>query len=197
MESRTKILGHPIHPMLIVFPLGLLVSAVVFDIIYLITGNAIFPTISFYNIAFGIIGGLIAALFGFIDWLALPGGTRAKSIGAYHGLGNVLIVVLFAVSWLIRNANPGHLPSTLAVVLSFAGILLGLVTAWLGGELVDRLGVGVDPGANLNAPSSLSGVPTSARMPAIPVTGDQREWREPRPENHEDSDEIDRPGGTI
>lgn len=183
MESKTKVLGHPIHPMLIVFPLGLFISAVVFDIIYLIIGNAIFPMISFYNIAFGVIGGLAAALFGFVDWLSLPGGTRAKSVGAFHGLGNALIVVLFILSWLIRNAATGHVPSPLALVFSFAGILLGLVTAWLGGEMVDRLGVGVYPGANLDAPNSLSGVPASPTRSAVPVTGEPREHQ---PENPED-----------
>lgn len=177
MESRVKAFGHPIHPMLIVLPLGLLASAVIFDIVYLITGNAIFPTIAFYDITVGILGGLLAAAFGFIDWLAVPGGTRAKSVGAFHGLGNLTLVILFAISWFIRNGDPLHLPSTVALVFSFAGILLGLVTAWLGGEMVDRLGVGVDRGANVNAPSSLSGVPASVasaanpHVAAVPVTG--------------------------
>lgn len=194
MESKTKVLGHPIHPMLIVFPLGLFISVVVFDIIYLISGNTVFPMISFYNIAFGVVGGLLAALFGFIDWLSLPGGTRAKSVGVFHGLGNALIVVLFVLSWLIRNPASGHIPSTLALVLSFAAILLGLITAWLGGELVDRLGVGVYPGANLNAPNSLSGAAASVTRSPVPVTGEQREHGSERPE---DRDEMNPPGKTM
>ena len=91
--------------------------------------------------------------------MAIPSGTRAKAIGLWHGLGNVVVVGLFAVSWLLRTASPFHTPSMTAVALSFAAIALGGVTAWLGGELVDRLGVGVDEGAHLNAPSSLSGRP--------------------------------------
>ena len=188
MESHVKIAGHPIHPVLIVLPLGLLGSAVIFDIIYLITGNGIFPTVAFYDIALGILGGLVAALFGFIDWLAVPGGTRAKTIGAWHGIGNATIVVLFAISWLLRNADPGHVPSTVAYICSFAGVLLALVTAWLGGEMVDRLGVGVYPGANLDAPSSLSGMPASTRFAGAAGaavagrgSGDFEETREDQP----------------
>ena len=163
MESKVKLVGHPIHPMLIVFPLGLLVTSVVLDIIYLVTGNGILPTVSFWNIAAGIIGGLLAAVFGLVDWLAVPGGTRAKQVGLWHGAGNVVIVVLFLISWFLRLNSPNYVPSGLALALSFIAILLGLVTAWLGGELVDRLGVGVDTGANLNAPNSLSGQPASAQ----------------------------------
>ena len=162
MESRVKILGHPTHPMLIVFPVGLFTTAVIFDILYLILGNPVFPTVSFYAIAVGVIGGLLAAIFGFIDWLGLPSNSRAKRIGGWHGLGNFVIVVLFSISWLLRNGNANFVPSGFALTLSFVGIAMALVTAWIGGELVYRLGVGVDPGANVNAPSSLSESSASA-----------------------------------
>src|ERR687884_663544 len=102
MESKVKLFGHPIHPMLIVLPLGLLAAALVFDILYLITGNGALATVAFWNILAGIIGGLLAAVFGLIDWLAIPGGTRAKQVGLLHGVGNVVVVGLFAVSWLLR-----------------------------------------------------------------------------------------------
>ena len=161
MESRAKALGHPIHQMLIPFPFGLLATAVIFDIIYLIWGNPTMPTVAYWMIGAGIVGGLIAAPFGLIDWLAIPKNTRAKSVGLIHGLGNVVVLVLFLVSCLIRYYNSTRIiayePSTLALVCSFAGFLLAGVTGWLGGELVDRLSVGVDEGASLNAPSSLNG----------------------------------------
>ena len=162
MESRVKLLGHPVHPMLIVFPLGLLATAVIFDILVLLFTNRLLPTASYYMIAAGVLGGLLAAIFGFIDWLALPTGSRAKSIGLWHGLGNVLITVLFAVSWLLRGNNVDFVPDSLALILSFAGTALALITAWIGGELVYRLGVGVDPGANVNAPNSLTESSASA-----------------------------------
>jgi uncharacterized membrane protein len=165
MESRVKLFGHPVHPQLIVFPLGLLATAVIFDVVYMITAHVSFPTVSFYMIATGIIGGLLAAIFGFIDWLALPSNTRAKSIGLWHGIGNVVIVTLFAISWLLRRDNANFAPDGLALLLSFAGVGLALITGWIGGELVYRLGVAVDPGANVNAPSSLT-----ERLPAAPGT---------------------------
>ncbi len=107
-------------------------------------------------IAAGIITGLLAAVFGAIDWVAIPAGTRAKGIATAHGLGNVLIVGLFALAWWLRRDTTGP-ASGLPLALEVIGVLGALVTGWLGGELVDRLGVGVDPGANLDAPSSLSG----------------------------------------
>jgi uncharacterized membrane protein len=166
MESRVKLFGHPVHPMLIVFPLGLLVMALIFDILYLVTSNATWAMVAYYDIIAGVIGGLIAAVFGFLDWLAIPDGTRAKRVGLLHGIGNVIVVVLFILSWFVRRGEPGRLPSTLAFVLALAGVLLGAVTGWLGGELVNRLGVGVYPRANLNAPSSLSGQPADSKRAA-------------------------------
>jgi uncharacterized membrane protein len=148
--------------MLIVFPLGLLATAVIFDILYLIFKNALLPTASFYMIAAGAIGGLLAAIFGFIDWSGLPNNSRAKAIGLWHGLGNFVIVLLFIGSWLLRRNNVDFVPNGLALILSFVGAGMALITAWIGGELVYRLGVAVDPGANVNAPSSLSNRPATA-----------------------------------
>jgi uncharacterized membrane protein len=155
METRVKAFGHAIHPMLIPFPLGLLATAVVFDIVYLFTDRPGFAVAAAYMIGAGIIGGLLAAPFGWIDWFRIPGGTRAKSVGLLHGVGNIVVVALFAVSWLVRTTN-GWEPTAFALVCSFAAVLLAVVTAWLGGELVERLGVSVDEGAGLDAPSSLS-----------------------------------------
>ncbi|HEY7088468.1 MAG TPA: DUF2231 domain-containing protein [Tepidisphaeraceae bacterium] len=158
MQARAKLFGHPIHQMLIVFPLGLLGGSIVFDIIYLATKAGRWADVAFGVIAVGIISALLAAVFGFIDYLAIPSRTRAKRIGALHGVGNVIVVVLFIISWFLRRPAP-QFPPTSAIVLSFIGVGLAVITGWLGGELVDRLGVGVDEGANLDASSSLSGRP--------------------------------------
>jgi uncharacterized membrane protein len=159
MESRAKLFGHPIHPMLVVLPLGLFIFVLVCDVAYLLTRRPEFAVVAYWDVVGGIIGGLLAAIFGAIDWLGIPRGTRAKAIGVWHGLGNVLVVALFAINWFLRANAPGLVPSTTAIALTFAAIGLGGVTAWLGGELVDRLGVGVDEGAHLDAPSSLTGRP--------------------------------------
>jgi uncharacterized membrane protein len=156
MEAKARLFGHPIHQALIVFPLGVLATAVIFDVIHLVTSGPRWAEVSFWMICAGVIAGLVAAPFGFIDWLGIPGGTRAKRIGLLHGVGNVVVVLLFAASWVMRRDNP-TVPEALALVLSFAGGGLALITGWLGGELVSRLGIGVSEGANVNAPSSLSG----------------------------------------
>jgi len=159
MESRAKLLGHPIHQMLIVLPLGLFVSAVVFDALFLARGLPVLALASYWNIALGIVGGLLAAVFGFIDWLAIPRATRARRIGLLHGSVNVLVVAAFATAWLMRRGTIDLAPATNVFLLEVAGLLLGTVGGWLGGELVDRLGIGVTEGANVNAPSSLSSQP--------------------------------------
>jgi uncharacterized membrane protein len=162
MEVRTRVFGHPLHQMLIVFPLGLLTTAIIFDFIHLATHTPLWSTVSYWMIAAGIIGGLVAAIFGLTDWLGIPSGTRAYRLGLLHGIGNVCVVALFAISWWLRRPDPGS-PSALAIVLAVVGGGLSLITGWLGGELVDRLGVGVSEGANLDAPSSLTGHPIQKR----------------------------------
>jgi uncharacterized membrane protein len=168
MESRTKLLGHPIHPMLIVLPLGLFIGAVVFDALYFWRGNATFAAIGYWNIAGGIIGGLLAAVFGFVDWLAIPAGTRAKRIGLLHGGSNVIVVALFAFVWWTRTAAADTLSANVFLI-EVVALVLGSVAGWLGGELVDRLGVGVDDGAHLDSPSSLSGRPARPRESSPPT----------------------------
>jgi uncharacterized membrane protein len=157
MESHVKFLGHPVHPVLIVYPLGLLSAAVIFDLLYLATGNEQLATFSFWGMLAGIVGGLAAALFGLLDWLSIPRGTRARRIGMYHGLGNLVVVGLFLLSFLTRMSDPAYLPDTTPLLVELLGVALALVTAWLGGELVYRLRVGVDDGANLDASSSVGG----------------------------------------
>jgi uncharacterized membrane protein len=73
-----------------------------------------------------------------------------------HGAGNVVVILLYGLSWLLRMDAPAA-PQTLAIILAFAGGAVALVTGWLGGELVDRLAIGVDEGAHADAPSSLRG----------------------------------------
>lgn len=177
MESRVKLAGHPVHPMLIVFPLGLLATAVLFDIIYLVTDTPRWTETAYYMIGAGVIGGAAAAVPGWVDWAAIPARTRAKRIGLVHGVGNVIVLALFVVSWLLRRPNFSA-PPTEAIVAALGGFALAAFTGWLGGELVDRLGVGVDHGAHLDAPSSLSALPASGMAGRRP-SGDRRAYPQP------------------
>jgi uncharacterized membrane protein len=155
MQGKAKLLGHPVHQMLIVFPLGLLATGVLFDLIYIANARPMMAAVAYWMMAAGIIGGVLAAPFGLADWIAIPSGTRAKKIGGVHGLGNVVVLLLFLGSWWLRRADIQS-PTVVAHTLSFIGAALAMVTAWLGGELVDRLGVGVYDDANVNAPNSIT-----------------------------------------
>lgn len=152
---RVRVLGHPVHPMLVVFPLGLLVTAVVFDLVDLLGGGEVFGEVAYWNIAAGLVGAALAALFGWLDWFNIPQGTRARRIGLLHGSGNLLVSLVFLVVWLVRQAEPAHAAGGGLFVIEVLAIGLASVTAWMGGELVDRLGIGVDEEAHPDAPSSL------------------------------------------
>ncbi len=155
-----KLAGHPIHPMLVGLPIGMLTLSVIFDGIYLATQSPRWSDISFWSLALGILAGLLAAPWGSIDWLKIPSGTRAKRIGLFHGICAVTAIALFAISWFLRYETP-TLPPTNAIIFSFVAMAVLAIAGWLGGELVFRLGIGVDRGANPDSSSSLSGAPAS------------------------------------
>jgi len=160
-----RIAGHAVHPMLVVFPLGLLATSVVWDICRLATGHPSWGTVAFWTIVAGVVGGLLAAVPGFVDWVAIPGGTRAKRVGVYHMVLNLTVVGLFVVSLIARGASPGgySLAGFGRMIWGWIGVALALVSGWLGGELVETLGVSVRDGADLNAPSPLRPRRGSAR----------------------------------
>ncbi|HET7224786.1 MAG TPA: DUF2231 domain-containing protein [Candidatus Eisenbacteria bacterium] len=151
-----RILGHHVHPMLIVFPLGLLAISVLFDAFDLARHDMTFAAIAYWNVVAGVIGGLVAAVFGLWDWLGVPRGTRARAIGAWHGVVNVCVVALFAITAFVRHGDPAHQATRATLALSWIALALALVGGWLGGELVERLGIGVDRGAEPNAPNSIA-----------------------------------------
>src|SRR3954454_23304087 len=141
MESKAKILGHPIHPILIVFPLGLLATAVIFDLVGLVSHDPRWAEFATYLTAAGVVGGLLAAVPGTIDWLGIPRGTRAKRLGLVHGVGNVVVFALFLVNWLLRRETPAA-PPTGSVAAGLIGLGIALVTGWLCGGVVGPLGGG-------------------------------------------------------
>lgn len=152
----TKILGHHVHPILIVVPLGAFTTSVIFDVVHLFSGNPEHARAAYWTMIVGIFGGVAAGPFGLVDWLGIPSGTRAKRVGLSHALATGVMMALFIASWLLRSGTPG-VPGGFAILLSFVGLACGCVGGWFGGELVERLGIGVDRGAHENAPSSLSG----------------------------------------
>ena len=155
MKTKAEFLGHPIHQMVIALPLGLLATAATFDAISAATRNRKLARAGYYMQGAGLLSAFGAAVPGAMDWWEIPRSTRAKNIGLLHGIGNLAVTGLFGASWLLRRRKPSTVGAT-GLALSTSGALLALVTGWLGGELVDQLGIGVHEGANVDAPSSLS-----------------------------------------
>ena len=155
MKTKAEFLGHPIHQMVIALPLGLLATAAIFDAISAATRNRKLARAGYYMQGAGLLSAFGAAVPGAMDWWDIPRCTRAKNIGLLHGIGNLAVTGLFGASWLLRRRKPSTVGG-MGLALSTSGALLALVTGWLGGELVDQLGIGVHEGANVDAPSSLS-----------------------------------------
>ena len=143
MESKTKLFGHPVHPILVAFPIALNAVAVLADVAYLITKDSMFAQMAFWLILLGVVAGLVAIVIGWRDWLAIPGNTRAKTIGLWHGFSADIFTLLFALSWWFRMPSPTA-PSSVALIFSFIGFLVVPMVGWLGGELVFKHQIGVD-----------------------------------------------------
>lgn len=142
-RSTAKIAGHPIHPMLVPFPIAFLVAALVCDLAYWRSGNPGWAIAAMWLLGAGVILGAVAALAGLTDFIG-DSGIRSLSVAWFHFLGNLLAVVLALINFIIRwmhGAVPGVFPWGIA--LSIIVVLILLVTGWLGGELVFRHRVGV------------------------------------------------------
>lgn len=144
MKSRANIAGHPIHPMLVVFPIGLWVFSFVSDLIYLGTSNVDWNSVAYYAMAGGILGALAAAIPGLVDLLSVTTG-RTRIIGLWHMGLNLFIVALFAINFWMRTSVPQI--STGLIWFSALSIALLIISGWLGGELVYRHGIGVLTGS--------------------------------------------------
>lgn len=147
MASPASIGGHPIHPMIIPFPIALWVFSLVADIIYLWRGNPVWKdVVAFYALLAGTLGGLVAAVPGLIDWLSLTDRAVVK-IANWHARLNVIALLIFAASFYLRTTGGSSLVSgsyTIPVALSVLGVVMITISGWLGGEMVFKHGVAVD-----------------------------------------------------
>lgn len=147
MASPASIGGHPLHPMVIPFPIGLWVFSLVADAIYFWRGNPVWSDyIAFYTLLGGIIGAVVAAVPGFIDWLSLSDREVVK-IANWHARLNVIALLVFSASFYLRTFGGSSLVNgshTIPFVLSVLGVILITISGWLGGEMVFRYGVAVE-----------------------------------------------------
>ena len=153
MASPASILKHPLHPMLIPFPIALWIFSLVCDVIYTMGwGGAVWNEMAFFTMAGGLLGALAAAVPGYLDYRSLTD-PAVKKIGQWHMLINLSVVVLFAINlWLRMDTEPG---AALPVILSVLAIVMLSVSGWLGGHLVYVHGVAVEP--QPSRPASLKG----------------------------------------
>lgn len=140
--STAAILGHPIHPMLVPFPLAFLVGGLLTDLAYWGTADAFWARASLWLVGAGVVAGAVASIAGLIDFFTIQR-ARQHAMGWVHFLGNATALALSFLSWLFRVDDPASavLPWGLVLSLVVAGILA--VTGWAGGELSYRHRIGV------------------------------------------------------
>lgn len=146
MYSKVKIFGHPLHPMLIAFPVALYTAALVSYIVYDSNSNLFWYRLAVVANIAGVIMAVVAAIPGLIDWLFIPRESRAKQTGIYHLMCNTLALVCFAIAaWVGNSQWNEERPETGTVIpLSAIGFVLTLLAGFLGWKLVQKHHVGVD-----------------------------------------------------
>ena len=136
--------GHPFHPLLVTLPIGAWVSSLVFDIVARAGDDeAVFSRGAYWLIGIGIIGAAVAAVFGLMDLLTIPRGTQAARTALTHMALNVVVLVLFIVTYLLRRSDDGRTAETTPFVISIVALALLSVSGWLGGRMAYRYGVRV------------------------------------------------------
>ena len=141
MSSPASIRKHPVHPMLVGFPIGLWVFALVCDAVYAVSGNPVWQTVATFCVAGGIVGAILAAVPGLIDYFSIDE-AEMRRIANLHLALNVGAIVIFAVNlWLrFRLTVDSNVPLGLSVV----GVLAIGFGGWLGGEMVYVKGMAVE-----------------------------------------------------
>jgi nitrite reductase/ring-hydroxylating ferredoxin subunit/uncharacterized membrane protein len=146
-------LGHPLHPVLTDIPIGAWTIAVLFDLSYLIERSHGWVSAADVTIFIGLLGALGSAVAGYTDWSDTFG--RERRIGIAHGLLNTLVILLYLVSFILRVAGGSR---GLAILLAYAGYLLVVTAAFLGGDLVFSIGTGVNHHAWQEVPTKFTKV---------------------------------------
>lgn len=142
MKSKAHIKGHPLHPILIVFPVAFFIGAFITDVLAALSGSTVYWQFGKYLELGGIIGALAAAIPGIIDFLyTVPPKSSAKSRAAKHGLLNVTMLLLFIGAFFFR----GYEISLTIIAIEAFGVILMSIAGWMGGTLVHRNQIGVDP----------------------------------------------------
>ncbi len=139
MQGKATVAGHPVHPILVTFPIGCFVAAVVCDVISIFTGPVFWAPMSTWLLLFGVLGSLLAALFGLVDYLTAPMSSAAKSLAGWHMTLNVGMIAAFGLACAVRFHD--H-TSAAGYALTGIGVLLLAIAGFLGGDVAHRHLVG-------------------------------------------------------
>jgi uncharacterized membrane protein len=142
VKSTASIAGHPIHPILIPFPIAFLVGAFLTDIGYWVTQDAFWARASLWLVAAGVVSGAVAAIFGLTDFLTIRR-AREHAAGWIHFLGNAFALSLGLISWIMRTGDPAQAVVPWGIIFTGVITLALVVTGWFGGELAYRHRIGV------------------------------------------------------
>jgi uncharacterized membrane protein len=137
--------GHPFHPVLVTVPIGAWVASLVFDIVALANSEEeeVFAEGAYWLIGIGVVGAVLAAVFGLLDLLAIPRGTKVFRTGLTHMTINLTVVALFVIGFVVRAGQGYEEASVAGFVLSLVALSLLGVSGWLGGKLAYHYGVRV------------------------------------------------------
>lgn len=142
VRSSVHLFGHPIHPILVPFPIAFLIAAALSDVAFVVDGDDFWARASLWLVGSGVVTGAVAAIVGLVDFLTIEK-VRSLSIGWIHFLGNAAVLVISLGNWLLRIGDPSGFVSPWGVVLSLVTVALLGVTGWTGGELSYRHQIGV------------------------------------------------------
>lgn len=144
MRSRASISSHPLHPLFVAFPIGLLVTSFIFDLIARWQNMPSLAAAAWYCVIAGLIGATIAAIPGLIDLFSVvPPNSSARSRGYRHAILNGLMMVAFIADAAYRG-GPGVMADNTSLILSACGVVLIGISGWLGATLVYRNQIAVD-----------------------------------------------------
>ena len=144
MRAKAALGSHPIHPMLVAFPIGLFFTSLAFDVIGVELGYPLLTSAGWYCAVAGVCAGILAAIPGTIDLFSVvPPESSARTRGYKHALLNLLVIALF-IAEVVYRQGPTYAPNLISLCLSGCGVFVLIFSGWMGATLVYRNQIGVD-----------------------------------------------------
>lgn len=142
VTSFASIFGHPIHPIIVIFPIGALSFAAGADLGYWLTNDVFWVQASVWLLGLGLLSGLAAAIVGMADFIKIPR-ARRRTAGWVHMVVNITAIGLTSINFILRLVSPATIILPVGLILSWVVAVLLLVSGWYGGELMFRHKVGI------------------------------------------------------